>query len=301
MPPILRSLRPRQWSKNLVVFAGLVFSGKALARDPSGWPPLLASAAAFVAFCLASSAVYLGNDVLDRERDRRHPVKRLRPIASGQVKPAAALATAAALAAGGLALAALLAPAALPALAGYLVLQAAYSLRLKHVVLLDVFCIAAGFLLRVLAGVEAVAVPLSPWLVACSVELALFLALCKRKAELASLEGGPADQRPLLEEYDGPALDAMVSVVAAATVVTYGLYTLLPGALLSLEVDVRSQAGRPGMVWTFPFVLYGVLRYLHLVYRRDRGQRPERVLLEDRPLLLAIAGYAAVVAVVLYL
>ncbi|MBC8329205.1 MAG: decaprenyl-phosphate phosphoribosyltransferase [Planctomycetes bacterium] len=301
MPPLLRSLRPRQWTKNLVVFAGLVFSGQVLgAGTLDGYSPALAAFWAFLAFCAASSAVYLVNDVLDRERDRLHPVKRLRPIASGQVAPRPALGLAALLAAAAVAASLLLARPAAGPVAAYLALQLAYSLRLKHVVLLDVFCIAAGFLLRVLAGVWAIDVPLSPWLVACSVQLALFLALCKRKAELVALDQEAPDQRPLLAEYDGPGLDVMVAIVASATVVTYGLYTLLPGALLSLDVEIESQAGRPGMVWTFPFVLYGVLRYLHLVYQKERGQRPERLLIEDRPLLLAILGYAAVVAVVLY-
>ncbi len=301
MPPLLRSLRPRQWTKNLVVFAGLVFSGKAFGGEAAAGPsPAVVAAIAFLAFCAASSAVYLLNDLLDRERDRLHPVKRLRPIASGQVAPATAGGLAAVLAAASLAASFFLARPAAGPVAAYLALQLAYSLRLKHVVLLDVFCIATGFLLRVLAGVWAIGVPLSPWLVACSVQLALFLALCKRKAELVALADETPAQRPLLAEYDGPGLDVMVAIVASATVVTYGLYTLLPGALLSLDVPIESQAGRPGMVWTFPFVLYGVLRYLHLVFHQERGERPEKLLMEDRPLMIAILGYVAVIAAVLY-
>lgn len=297
MPPLLRSLRPRQWSKNLVVFAGLIFSGGVFEAGAGRSTALVA----FLAFCAASSSVYLLNDVLDRERDRLHPHKRLRPIAAGQIAPRTALALAAVLGAAALGVAWLLArPAAAP-LAGFLALQLLYSLRLKHLVLIDVFCIAAGFLLRVLAGVWAVEVPVSPWLVTCTVQLALFLALCKRRAELVGLEDAAATgQRPLLADYSGPGLDVMIALVASATVVTYSLYTLLPGALLTLDVPVESKAGRPGMVWTLPLALYGILRYLHLVYRGERGERPEKVLMEDRPLLLAILAYAVVVGLVLY-
>ncbi len=294
MPPLLRSLRPRQWMKNLVVFAALAFrSGSGLQEHAAGL-----AIQAFLAFCMVSSAVYLFNDVLDRDRDRLHPVKRHRPIAAGAVSPPRALWTAFLLATAALLLGAF-GGAGVAAPAGYLVLQLAYTLWLKHLVILDVFGIAAGFLLRVLAGVWAIDAPLSPWLVACSVELALFLALCKRKAELITLDGEAAHQRPLLGQYSGPGLDVMVAVAAAATVVTYGLYTLLPGALLQLDVSLDSQAGRPGMVWTFPFVLYGVMRYLHLVYRGERGERPERVLLTDPPLLLAVGGYLLVLARIL--
>ncbi len=295
MPPLIRALRPRQWLKNLVVFAGLAFSGKALEERALGMAAL-----AFVLFCAASSAVYLFNDVLDRERDRLHPLKQKRPLASGQVAVGQALFVASLLA-----VAAVVGAAqtlAWPAIAAYLVLQLAYTLRLKHVVILDVFCIAAGFLLRVLAGVWAIEAPLSPWLVACTVQLALFLALCKRRAELAAVAGGSTAQRPLLEEYEGPAIDLMIGVVASSTVVTYALYTLLPAALLSLDLpDMESRAGQPGMIWTLPFVLYGVLRYLYLVYRQDQGERPERILTGDPPLLAAVACWAGVVGWVVYL
>jgi 4-hydroxybenzoate polyprenyltransferase len=311
MLPLIRSLRPRQWTKNLLVFAGLVFSGQAFGGAEGGQEPLLAAGLVFAAFCAASSAVYLLNDVVDRERDRQHPVKRFRPIAAGELQPGTAMAAAGALAVVAAALSGILAlsfgaAAAAWSLGGYLLLQLAYSLHLKHVVLLDVFSIAAGFLLRVLAGVWAVGVGVSPWLVACTVQLALFLALCKRKAELVALDRARADgqapaQRPLLAQYDGPGLDVMVALMASATVVTYGLYTLLPGALLSLDVPIESQAGRPGMIWTLPFVLYGVLRYLHLVFQCERGERPERVLIEDKPLAASILGYMAVVGAVLYL
>lgn len=297
MPPLLRALRIRQWTKNLVVFAGLAFSGDATHPDT-----LLRALAAFAAFCAAASAVYLVNDVLDRERDRAHPEKRHRPIASGALDARAALAVAAMLAFGAAATAAWLGRALL-ALGLYLGLQIAYSLRLKHVVLLDVFCIAAGFSLRVLAGVWAIDAWLSPWLVACTVQLALFLALCKRRAEAASLDPAAAGsaQRPVLDEYRGAGTDMMIAVVAAALLVTYTMYTLLPATSLAGDDGARrSRAGAPGMIWTLPFAFYGVLRYLHLVYRHAKGQRPELIATMDPPIVLAALGYLAVAGWVIY-
>ncbi len=296
MSPLLKALRPRQWTKNLVVFAGLAFSGQALDFEIAS-----RAAIAFALFCAASSGVYLFNDLLDRERDRLHPVKRLRAIASGAL-PASTAATVAILLAGTALGASLVLElgSAWQAIGGYLLLQLAYTLHLKHVFLLDVFSIAAGFLLRVLAGVWAIEAPLSPWLVACTVQLALFLALCKRKAEVTAVGEGSTAQRPLLQEYSGPGLDVMVSVVAAALLVTYTLYTLLPGALLALDVP-ESRAGEPGMIWTIPFVAYGVLRYLYLVYRQERGERPEKLLTGDVPLFLTVAAYGGVVGWVIYL
>jgi 4-hydroxybenzoate polyprenyltransferase len=280
----------------LVVFAGLAFSGQALDFEIAS-----RAAIAFALFCAASSGVYLFNDLLDRERDRLHPVKRLRAIASGAL-PASTAATVAILLAGTALGASLVLElgSAWQAIGGYLLLQLAYTLHLKHVFLLDVFSIAAGFLLRVLAGVWAIEAPLSPWLVACTVQLALFLALCKRKAEVTAVGEGSTAQRPLLQEYSGPGLDVMVSVVAAALLVTYTLYTLLPGALLALDVP-ESRAGEPGMIWTIPFVAYGVLRYLYLVYRQERGERPEKLLTGDVPLFLTVAAYGGVVGWVIYL
>jgi len=303
MPPLLRALRIRQWTKNLVVFAGLAFSGTA--SDPD---TLLRAVAAFAAFCAAASAVYLVNDVIDRERDRAHPEKRHRPIAAGTLSVGAALMVALLLAGGALLVAAWLGRVML-ALGLYLALQAVYSLKLKHVVLLDVFCIATGFTLRVLAGVWAIDAWLSPWLVACTVQLALFLALCKRRAEAASLEpaGGAstaqagASQRPVLEEYRGQGTDMMVGVLAASLLVTYAMYTLMPASILADGVHEQvSRAGAPGMIWTLPFVLYGVLRYLHLVYRHEQGQRPELIATMDPPMMLAGFGYVAVAGWVIY-
>jgi 4-hydroxybenzoate polyprenyltransferase len=293
MPPALASLRPRQWIKNLAVFAGLAFSGQA-----GNMESICLALHAFITFCLASSAIYLYNDLLDKEKDLLHPIKRHRPIASGQLSSRNAITMIAILAVLAF-LQSLQYRPLLPAIGGYFFLQVLYCHRLKHIVILDVFCIATGFLLRVLAGVWVLNVPLSPWLVACGVQLALFLALCKRRAELTQI--GRGEQRPLLEAYDNAATDIMISVVASATVVTYALYTLLPGALGTLAPELESRAGEPGMVWTLPFVLYGVMRYLWLVYREDRGQRPEKLLTTDFPLFGAVLGYLAVIAWVVYL
>ena len=294
MPAILLALRPRQWTKNLVIFAGLAFSGGASDADTISKAVL-----AFALFCAASSAVYLFNDLLDRKRDQQHPVKRNRPIASGQVSVSTAAMTSAGLAVAALALGFAFSDAP-DAILAYLVLQGAYSLRLKHVVILDVFCIAAGFLLRVLCGVWAIDAPLSPWLVACTVQLALFLALCKRRAEVVAIGDGSHAQRPLLRAYAGTGTDVMIGVAAAALLATYTLYTLLPGALLQMDVTMESRAGEPGMIWTVPMVLYGVMRYLFLVYNQEKGERPERILTNDLPLALSILAYCAVVGWVVY-
>ena len=282
MHPLLKSLRLRQWTKNLVVFAGLAFSGRASVSTD-----VRDALLTFVAFCLASSAVYLFNDIVDRERDRLHPAKRDRPLAAGTLTPATAAAAGLLLLAAGVALS-WNAGAAADAVLAYVVLQVLYSSWLKHLVVIDVFAIAAGFTLRVLAGVWAIDAPLSPWLIACTLQLALFLALCKRRAEAVSVEGGDDfTQRPILAEYQGGAADVMVSVVPAAQ-------------LGATPIDPTSQAGAPGMVWTLPFVFYGVLRYLYLVYRRDQGQRPEWIATTDLPILLTVLGYAVVVARVVY-
>ncbi len=301
MPPLLKSLRPRQWLKNVLVFAGLAFSGHAL--DPSD---VLRALAAFAAFCAASSAVYLVNDVLDRERDRLHPTKRHRPVASGAVAVPTALGAAAVLAATALAVSARLGD-ALFAVVSYLLLQVAYGVWLKHRVLLDVFTIAAGFTLRVLAGVWAIDAWLSPWLVAVTVEVALFLALCKRRAEVFAVteKGGDLAQRPILRDYAGPATDMMIGVMAATTLATYALYTLLPADVLALGAAGRaaaqaSRAGAPGMIFTLPFVTYGMLRYLWLLYHRHEGESPELVATRDPGMALTALGYAAVAGFVIY-
>ncbi|MDP7062811.1 MAG: UbiA prenyltransferase family protein [Planctomycetota bacterium] len=297
MHPFLKCLRIRQWTKNVVLFAGLAYSGGAFDTDK-----IFTSVCAFAAFCLGSSAVYVINDLLDRERDRLHPVKKLRPIASGKISSRQALVLASILTLASLGIAVTVGN-MLWALLGYFLLQAFYTPLLKHIVLLDVFSIAAGFSLRVLGGVWAVDAILSPWLVACTVQLALFLALCKRRAEVANLEGsgGEAAQRPILAAYASPGTDMMVGMVGAVLLVTYTLYTLLPANVLAVSTPgLVSRAGAPGMVFTLPFVYYGVLRYLFLVYGHGKGEHPERVATMDLPMILAGLGFASVAAYVIY-
>jgi 4-hydroxybenzoate polyprenyltransferase len=277
----LVALRPRQWAKNLLLFAGLVFAAKL--GDAGRWGEALA---AFAAYCAASSAAYLVNDVRDAEHDRDHPVKRARPVASGELPVRAALALAGALAAAALAGAALLGPWSLAFMGGFVALQAAYTGGLKHVVLIDVLAIAGLFVVRASAGAQAVDVRISPWLLICTGLLALFLALAKRRAELVLVGAEVTPGRPVLEGYSLALVDQLVSVVAASTVIAYSLYTF-------------TARDSKAMMATVPFVVYGLFRYLLLLHRHDLGEEPENVLLTDVPLLLTIASWAATCAAIL--
>jgi 4-hydroxybenzoate polyprenyltransferase len=279
----LVALRPRQWTKNLLLFAGLLFAGKL--GETSLWPE---ACIAFVAYCAASSAAYLANDVRDAAHDRDHPVKRLRPVASGELPTRVALVLAGALAASGLALSLYLGLGSLAFVAAFLALQGAYSAGLKHVVLIDVLAIAALFVIRAGAGAEAVDVRISPWLLICTGLLALFLALAKRRAELVLVGAEETPGRPVLEGYSLALVDQLVSIVAASTVIAYSLYTF-------------TARDSKAMMATIPFVLYGVFRYLLLLHRRDLGEEPENVLLTDVPLILTLAAWAAASAVILAL
>jgi 4-hydroxybenzoate polyprenyltransferase len=277
----LVSLRPRQWTKNLLLFAGIIFAAKL--GDLSRW---VEAFAAFAAYCAASSASYLVNDVRDAPHDRMHPSKRLRPIAHGELSPRLAEALAAALVVGAVLLVAPLGLASILFLGTFFGLQAAYTLSLKHVVLLDVMTIGGLFVVRAAAGAEAVHVRISPWLLLCTALLALFLALAKRRGELVLVGAEATPGRPVLEGYSLALVDQLVTVVAASTVISYCLYTFTAR---------ESKA----MMITIPFVLFGVFRYLLLMHRRDLGEEPEEILLRDLPILLCIAGWAAVSAVIL--
>jgi 4-hydroxybenzoate polyprenyltransferase len=279
----LVAMRPRQWSKNLLVFAGLVFAAKL--GDPLRW---LEACVCFVAYCAISSASYLANDVRDREDDRLHPVKRSRPIARGELSPRTAL-----IMAGGLAVLApvLVAPLGLPSVSLVLLfaaLQAGYTLRLKHVVLLDVLAISALFVIRAAAGAEAVDVRISPWLLLCTAMLALFLALAKRRGELVLVGAERTPGRPVLEGYSLELVDQLIGIVASATVIAYAVYTLTAG---------HSRA----LIATVPFVIFGVFRYLLLMHRHNVGEEPEQVLLTDVPILLAVGGWIATAVLILAL
>jgi 4-hydroxybenzoate polyprenyltransferase len=284
---LVRSLRPQQWTKNLFVFAGLLFSGHLL--DRSAWPPAVA---AFLIFCGLSGAVYLVNDVFDRATDAQHPIKRHRPIASGALSPRLALGTALVLTVVCLAGALSVNTGLAMASTAYVVLLAAYSAALKHFVIIDVLTLAAGFVLRAVAGALAIAVPISHWLLVCTTLLALFIGLSKRRHELTLLNGGAAGHRPILQEYSPYLLDQMISVVTAATLVAYSVYTF------SSETAERLGSERLGL--TIPFVLYGIFRYLYLVHQRNEGGSPSELLLTDRPLLVCVALWVGAVVLVIY-
>lgn len=279
----LVAMRPRQWSKNLLVFAGLVFAAKL--GDPLRW---LEACVCFVAYCAISSAAYLANDVRDRQDDRLHPVKRSRPIARGELSARAALVLAGALAVlAPLLVAPLGVPSVLLVLA-FAALQAGYTIRLKHVVLLDVLTISALFVIRAAAGAEAVDVRISPWLLLCTALLALFLALAKRRGELVLVGAGHTPGRPVLDGYSLELVDQLTGIVASGTVIAYAVYTLTAG---------HSRA----LLATVPFVVFGVFRYLLLMHRYDVGEEPEQVLLKDVPILLAVAGWIVTAAAILAL
>jgi 4-hydroxybenzoate polyprenyltransferase len=275
------SLRPRQWTKNLLLFAGIIFAAKL--GDAGRWGEAVA---AFAAYCAASSASYLVNDVRDAPHDRVHPVKRARPIARGEVSPRLAEALAAVLIFGAFLLVAPLGLASILLLCTFFALQASYTLALKHVVLLDVMTIGGLFVVRAAAGAAAVEVRISPWLLLCTALLALFLALAKRRGELVLVGAEATPGRPVLEGYSLALVDQLVTVVAASTVISYCLYTF-------------TARGSKAMMVTIPFVVFGVFRYLLLMHRRDLGEEPEEVLLRDAPILLCIAGWAICAAVIL--
>jgi 4-hydroxybenzoate polyprenyltransferase len=281
------SLRPEQWSKNLIVFAALVFGHRLL--DPAA---VGRSLAAFLIFCVLSGAVYLINDVLDREVDQRHPLKFSRPIASGALAPQTAVAWASLLAALALAAAVWVQPLLGLVAAGYLATFGVYSRWLKHIVIIDVLAIATGFVLRAVAGGVAIEVRVSEWLLVCTILLALFLALSKRRQELTLLADGAGGHRRILEEYDPYLLDQMVGVVTASTLVAYLIYCTSP--------ETTARFGTNLLVLTTPFPIYGIFRYLYLVHRRHGGGSPSEMLLTDRPLLACVALWGLSVVAIIY-
>jgi 4-hydroxybenzoate polyprenyltransferase len=284
---LLRSLRPRQWTKNLIVFFGLVF-GQQLLNPPA----VLAASAAFAIFCVLSGVVYLVNDIRDRDADRRHPVKARRPIASGALAPSIAATAAAALAAAAIAGAFLITvPFAVAALA-YLALLTAYSAGLKHVVILDVLTIAGGFVLRAYAGAAAIEVEFSHWLLLLTLLSALFLALSKRRAELVRLADDAVGHRRSLAEYSPYLLDQMIGVVTACTLLAYAFYTI--------DDETVRKFGTDKLLWTVPFPLYGIFRYLYLVHQREGGGDPSETLLTDRPIQVCVLGWSLAVVLIVY-
>jgi len=277
----LRLVRPKQWTKNGFVLAGVVFAHEALVASS-----VVSALLAFVAFCALSGAVYSANDVLDVEEDRKHPLKRLRPVASGEISPRSAIVFATVLAAAGLGLGFAVQIGVGIAGLAYLILQAVYTTMLKHMPILDVMSISAGFVIRAFAGVAAVGSPISPWLIVCTALLTLFLGFSKRRHELATLGDGATTHRKNLREYSVPLLDEMMNIMISATIIAYVLYTFF-------------EYENYYMMASIPFVVYGVFRYMLLVHRNGGGN-PDTLLLRDRPLQIALLLWLVVVGTVVY-
>jgi 4-hydroxybenzoate polyprenyltransferase len=292
---LARAMRPNQWTKNAVVLAALLFAYWDRSRDiPLPAASILVSLAAAIAFCMVSSGIYILNDIRDVEADRQHPKKRFRPIAAGRVSMRTAWIMASALLITGFAAAWLLTPAYAVVVGGYVLLQVAYSFGLKHISLLDVFMIAAGFVLRAMGGAVVLAVDISPWLLLCAFLLALFLALCKRRHEKIQVEESPSTtQRLSLQKYNRHLLDQLISIVSASTIVSYAMYTLSPVTVAKFETT------KLGL--TIPFVIFGIFRYLDLAYSHEKGDRPEKILLTDVPILVNIMAYCMVVVLIFLL
>jgi 4-hydroxybenzoate polyprenyltransferase len=281
-------MRPAQWVKNTVVFAALVFAQRLL--EPGD---LLRALGAFAIFCMISGAAYLFNDVRDAEKDRLHKTKRSRPVASGSLSPQIATGAACVLMVVGLASSALLGGDFLLIVVAFIVLNAMYSLWLKRVVIIDAMAVAVGFLLRATAGAAALeGVEISSWLIICTIFLALFLALGKRRHELVYMNEHAVSHRSVLAEYSPQLLDQMIAIVTTSTVIVYVLYTTSPSVQQKLETTK--------LFITIPFVLYGVFRYLYLVHKREQGGSPERVLFSDLPLLANVLLWFVAVCVALY-
>jgi len=285
---IFKSMRPQQWVKNFFIFAAIIFS-----QNIFNLPLLLKTIIAFVSFCLLSSSLYILNDLKDLEEDKLHPLKSKRPLASGRLKKSTAFLSFIVLSTLSLILAITLNRYFFMIALVYFFLQVAYSVRLKHVVILDVFVIATGFLIRVVAGGLAIEVTISSWFLICTILLALFLAISKRRHELVLLEDSASDHRPILEEYNPYLLDQMIAVVTASTLVAYCLYTI--------SEETVAKFGTTKLIFTVPFVLYGIFRYLYLIHQKTEGGSPEVLIIKDRPLLIDIFLWIASAILILYL
>jgi len=291
---ILLALRPTQWTKNLVVLAAYVFAFWDRSRSQAlGLPELGRVVIAMALFCVVSSGIYVLNDILDLEADRKHPLKRRRPLAAGRLSLPGAVATALLLLAGGSVGSFLLSRPFAVVVGGYVLIQIVYSAGLKHVALVDILVIAGGFVLRAIAGALVVEVRISPWLLLCTFLLALFLALCKRRHEKLLVNAGADQLRPSLGQYDQRLLDQLISISGGATIVSYAIYTLSPQTV--------EKFGTVGLGFTIPFVVFGVFRYLDLAYRHAKGDQPDRILLTDIPTLANVFLYGVSVIVVFLL
>ncbi len=281
-------MRPKQWTKNLLVFAALIFAQRF--DDPHA---VSVAVLTFALFCLLSGSIYLINDVVDCAEDRSHPTKCRRPIAAGDLPVPAAVAAAVVLGLGSVIACYFINVATGHVAAGYLVLTLTYVFILKHRVILDVLAVAAGYVLRAAAGATAIGVVISEWLLICTILLALFLVLSKRRQELVGLAEAAPDQRPILGEYSSYLLDQMIAVVTASTLMSYALYTI--------SARTVEEVGSNWLMYTIPFVIYGIFRYLYLVHQKSQGEAPDRVLLTDTPLMMNVLLYTIAVLVILYL
>ncbi len=285
---LFQSLRPHQWIKNGFIIVPLFFAQKIF-----HYPSLLQCLQAVIIFCITSSSVYLINDLIDIESDRRHPLKRHRPLAKGLISPTLAVSTAIALLLLSLVLGALIGTEFFLVLFTYLLIQILYNYRLKEIVILDVFCVSGGFFLRVIAGCVAIQVAISLWLIICSILISMFLALAKRRHELTLLGQADAENhRKVLSAYSPYLLDQMIGVIAAATLLSYMLYCI------SLETIQKFHTDH--MIYTFPFVLYGIFRYLYLIHHKNRGGSPEKVFVTDLPLLLSVILWCVASVLIVY-
>jgi 4-hydroxybenzoate polyprenyltransferase len=285
LSPLLASIRIRQWTKNILIFAALIFSNHALQKTY-----LLNSLAAFFLFSFAAGAIYILNDIVDAEKDREHPVKKNRPIASGKLGVWTAAYLGFVLAVLSISISFFLNTNFGIAVLIYILLQIFYTLYFKKIVILDVLAVSASYLLRVIAGALVINVVISDWILVCTMLLAMFLSLSKRRHELTLLEGNATGHRLILKEYSPYLLDQMIGVVTSATLVAYMIYCL--------SDETTLKFGR--MILTVPFVLYGILRYLYLVHKKNAGGQPEEVLLSDIPLQIAILAYGITALLVIY-
>jgi 4-hydroxybenzoate polyprenyltransferase len=289
---LLRTMRPKQWTKNALVFIGFIFTlnQKWTLFSPTMWDWLARTVLAFVLLCAVSSAVYILNDVLDIEKDRAHPVKRNRPLPAGRITPVQATTAMLALLGVALPVSFLLSGPFGLVVAGYYLLMVAYSLWLKHMVLIDIFTIAGGFVLRAVAGAVVIDVAISPWLFVCTLLGALFIGFGKRRHELLLLNNGATNHRQILAEYTPDLLEQIITIVISSTVMAYSLYTF------SADNLPKNHA----MMLTIPFALYGAFRYLYLIHLRNEGGSPEEMLLKDRPILVDIALWGLSVMAIFY-
>ena len=283
---IIISMRPRQWTKNALIFAALIFSQHLFQLDY-----FLKSLAGFFLFCLVSGSIYIFNDLLDIENDKTHPTKKERPITAGRISRVQAISISILGSVSGIIIAFFLNLGFGILTVGYLILQLLYTIGLKKIVLIDVFVIAIGFVIRAVAGALIIEVEISPWLLICTLLLSLFLALSKRRHELGLVEEG-VNSRSVLDSYSHDLLDQMINIVGAGTVISYALYTMADATITKFGTDK--------LIYTLPFVLFGIFRYLYIVHKKNEGGSPEKVLLTDIPLIVNILLYGIAAATIIY-